>query len=67
MNFYNNKTSTNFPGNNNANTYGNFQEIRVSKSISNTSMRKSFNADEYMYNLKLKMSGGDFNQKNQNL
>ena len=30
-------------------------------------MRKSFNADEYMYNLKLKMSGGDFNQKNQNL
>ena len=27
-------------------------------------MRKSFNAEEYMYNLKLKLSGGDFNQKN---
>jgi hypothetical protein len=35
------------------------EALRVSKSISNTSMRKSFNAEEYMYNLKLKM-GSDY-------
>jgi hypothetical protein len=58
---------TNFKENINMNTLRNFEEkeIRVSKSISNnTSMRKSFNAEEYMYNLKLKLSGGDFNKKN---
>ncbi len=38
--------------------------LRVSKSLSNTSMRKSFNAEEYIYNLKLKMGSGDLASKN---
>jgi len=37
--------------------------LRVSKSISNTSLRKSFNAEEYIYNLKLKMGSSDYNPK----
>lgn len=40
------------------------EELRVSKSLSNTSVRKSFNADEYMQNLKLKLGKGDYNMKN---
>lgn len=40
------------------------EALRVSKSISNTSMRKSFNAEEYMYNLKLKLGSGDLASKN---
>lgn len=40
------------------------EALRVSKSISNTSVRKSFNAEEYMYNLKLKLGSGDYASKN---
>ena len=56
-NFYNTNKTNNF----NQNIMDkNTEELRVSKSIS----RKSFNADEYMYNMKLKLGNGDYNSKN---
>lgn len=65
QNFYANKTSSNFQ--NNLNLMEKLDQIpeglRVSKSISNTSMRKSFNAEEYMFNLKLKLSSGEMAAK----
>lgn len=64
-NFFTNKTSSNFQ--NNINLIEKIDQIpeglRVSKSISNTSLRKSFNAEEYIYNLKLKMGSSDYNPK----
>ncbi len=67
-NFYANKTTSNFQ--NNLNLMEKIEQIpeglRISKSISATSVRKSFNAEEYMYNLKLKLGSGEINS-NKNL